>query len=213
LSLGKLFGKMTIPTQDNARFIAQLRRQLGYLERSAALYDSGQVDEAIRIATTIRVLVHDTRNSTSLLSHLGAKTIAFATTAKPEPIPVNVLFQEDLVSFTARGLGAKTDPRDICCHIPVDQWWGQVVHIAGRDAQLTRRSIVLFAANQDGGTHVDEEVSPHGRKLLEGAWVSIWHDPATGEVRPEHHRNHHLVMLRTMAFEILHSPDIRKLAG
>jgi len=101
-SFGKVFGKITTnPPQDLGRLTQQLRRQLGYLERSAARYDSGQLDEGIRIATTIRVLVHDTRNSTSLLSHLGAKSIAFATTAKPEPRPVNVMAQEVLVSFTA----------------------------------------------------------------------------------------------------------------
>jgi len=196
------FGKVT----------QQLRRQLGYLERSAARYDSGQLDEGIRIATTIRVLVHDTRNSTSLLSHLGAKSIALRHHRKARAETRQCHGPRGPGFVYSGGLGAKTDPRHICGYIPVDRWWDQVVHMMGREVQLTRRSIVLFAANQDGGAHVDEEVSPHGRKLLEGAWVSIWHNQASGEQRRERHGNHHLVMLRTMAFEVLHSPDLRKLA-
>jgi hypothetical protein len=48
-------------------FRAHLKRQLGYLERSCASYDSGYKDEAIRIATIIRVLMHNTGATTSLL--------------------------------------------------------------------------------------------------------------------------------------------------
>ena len=38
-------------TEEAARLREQLRRQLGYLERSSALFDSGRRDEAIRLAT------------------------------------------------------------------------------------------------------------------------------------------------------------------
>ncbi len=51
----------------------QLRRQIGFMQRSADMYDNGYDDESIRIATAIRVLVHDTRSSTSLFTMLGVK--------------------------------------------------------------------------------------------------------------------------------------------
>lgn len=70
---------MTIGSKDNKRalsaaeFESQLLQQMRYLERSCRDFDSGAHDEAPRIATTIRVLVHDTPQSTSLLTHLGFK--------------------------------------------------------------------------------------------------------------------------------------------
>lgn len=56
------------------RYDVQLRRQLGFLERSCTTFDAGDADEAIRIAVTLRVLLHDTPQSTSLLTHLGIKS-------------------------------------------------------------------------------------------------------------------------------------------
>lgn len=70
---------MNIGTKGNRRpltaadFEKQLDQQLTYLRRSCATFDEGFHDEAPRIATTIRVLVHDTKSSTSLLTHLGLK--------------------------------------------------------------------------------------------------------------------------------------------
>lgn len=56
-----------------ADFEKSLIQQMTYLERSCRDFDAGHHDEAPRIATTIRVLVHDTPQSTSLLTHLGIK--------------------------------------------------------------------------------------------------------------------------------------------
>jgi hypothetical protein len=52
-----------------------LQRQIGYLKRSCLLYDAGHEDEAQRIAVTLRVLLHDTGASKSLLGQLGAKSV------------------------------------------------------------------------------------------------------------------------------------------
>jgi hypothetical protein len=62
-------------------FEFQLDRQLKFMNRSCADFDKGEYDEAIRIALTIRVLVHDTRQSTSLLTHMGIKeTLSYVDT-------------------------------------------------------------------------------------------------------------------------------------
>ena len=44
-----------------------LREQIGFIERSAAAFDEGHEEEAKRIAVVLRVLLHDTPQSTSLL--------------------------------------------------------------------------------------------------------------------------------------------------
>jgi hypothetical protein len=58
---------------DRTDLIDHLKRQKAFLGRSSHAFDAGAEDEAVRLATVIRVLVHDTPNSTSLLTHLGVK--------------------------------------------------------------------------------------------------------------------------------------------
>jgi hypothetical protein len=64
--------------------VEKLQQQVGFLRRSAALFDDGHQDEAFRLAGAIRTLVHDTGASHSLLGQLGVKdTISFLDTAEP----------------------------------------------------------------------------------------------------------------------------------
>ena len=52
-----------------------LREQISFLRASADSYDSGFKGEAKRLAVIIRVLLHDTHKSTSLMTLLGIKGI------------------------------------------------------------------------------------------------------------------------------------------
>jgi hypothetical protein len=56
------------------RYVELLRRHLRFMQRSADAYDVGFHDDATRIAVSIRVLLHDTRKSTSLLRHSAPPT-------------------------------------------------------------------------------------------------------------------------------------------
>src|SRR4051794_39690166 len=59
--------------RDDAELRRKLAEQLDFLRRSVDLFDAGHESEAIRLAVPIRVLVHDTGKSTSLLQLLGVK--------------------------------------------------------------------------------------------------------------------------------------------
>jgi len=59
--------------RTKADFEAQLGKQRRFLKASCDRFDAGEHDEAVRIATTLRILLHDTKRSTSLLKHLGLK--------------------------------------------------------------------------------------------------------------------------------------------
>jgi hypothetical protein len=59
----------------------QLQQQLGFIERSAILFDEGRREEALRIATALRVIFHHTSHSTSLLRHLKAKKVMVRSAA------------------------------------------------------------------------------------------------------------------------------------
>ncbi|WP_155854560.1 hypothetical protein [Paenarthrobacter nicotinovorans] len=53
--------------------INHLVEQLEFLDSSCSAYDAGAPSEAKRLATTVRVLLHDTKLSTSLMRRLGLK--------------------------------------------------------------------------------------------------------------------------------------------
>ena len=65
--------------KDKRYFKEQLARQLRFMRNSCRLYDEGNKEEAIRIGTSLRVLMRDTTDrkgrplSASLFSHLKAK--------------------------------------------------------------------------------------------------------------------------------------------
>jgi hypothetical protein len=59
-----------------------LAEQLRFLASSGRAFDQGELSESKRIALVIRVLVHDTGASHSLLAQLGIKdTLAWADSA------------------------------------------------------------------------------------------------------------------------------------
>lgn len=168
------------------QFRAQLRQQLAHLQNSTALYDSGQHHEAVRIATTIRILLHDpappkrkgARRSVSLLTHLGVKqTVKLGSVAEPGPVAPDVWALEVLAIP-----GQRPGSQDVRYFLSCDEWWQQTVHVLGPE-QKTRGDIVLFAADQDGGAHIDAEVEPFGSRLREGMWTKVSRDPATRKRR------------------------------
>jgi len=56
-------------------FKLRLREQLEFVSRSAEAFDEGHKQEAVRIATALRVIFHDTKYSTSLVKHLNGGSI------------------------------------------------------------------------------------------------------------------------------------------
>jgi hypothetical protein len=194
-------------------FIEHLRRQLGFLERSCASYDAGYKDEAIRIATIIRVLIHNTRASTSLLKHLNETTInLLSTTTEPSP---------QTISFIGLGImritGGKSDyvPKlgdgpSINASVPVIKWWDQIVMVLNGQ-RISRKDIVLAAANKDGGAHVDAELSAEYKALAkDGAVGSFVYQTQDARVEAPI-QGAHLVSLRQLGYELLHSPELIKL--
>lgn len=70
--------------QTQADLEEHLVEQIQFLESSAASFDSGFESESKRLATTLRVLLHETNRSHSLLDQLGKKaTLKFFDTAYP----------------------------------------------------------------------------------------------------------------------------------
>jgi hypothetical protein len=192
-------------SMSNDRFRKKLREQLTFIETSCTVYDAGNRSEAVRIGTSLRVLLHDTSTSTSLLTHLGAKQVQMLSTC-----PVNVtgpsghppMAFDGLAAFSARGILPKLGMSSTKIELSANEWWEQVVFIAGDG--VTRKIIALAAANKDGGAHVDSDLPQEYERLVEGVWARF----GGGQIA-----DHHLLYLRQMGYEVLNSPKLIALAA
>jgi hypothetical protein len=147
---------------------AHLTEQIGFLEASAAAFDSGFDGEAKRLALTLRVLLHDTTQSHSLLGQLDLKNRQFVDTALKLD-PANRLSHGGLV-FAAIGAPrtryvAMLDDVPTRRLLPFSDWWNAPVFVDQARNVLTREKLVLTAANQDGGGHVDPALDETYYKL------------------------------------------------
>jgi hypothetical protein len=197
-------------------FAAHLTQQLGFLERSAAAFDAGHAQEAIRIGTALRVIFHDTRMSTSLLRHLKAMNVLVRSEAPDRTRQYAHLagkrilgeFSWSLAQYSLEGFCPCTNPSGPHRLIEAPVWWTETfAHMEGID--YSRKLVVLWAANKDGGAHVDDEPVPHYEQLKAAGSIGSIEAPG-GQSIPI--QDAHLIFLRTMAFEVLNSPDLVALA-
>ena len=72
-----LRGFMTKYVQTRDELLDHLKDQIAFMKQSTNSYDNGWEDEAKRLAVAIRLLLHDTPKSTSLLTLLDKKNINF----------------------------------------------------------------------------------------------------------------------------------------
>lgn len=165
----------------------RLRSQLRFLECSAAAFDDGQEDEAVRMAAAARIICSDA-GGTSLLVRSRLHKIDFLSTAD------DVVADKDLGGITrtrvamfgstlttvrlendrTRFEAPLDDPNVTETWMRFSQWWRQPV-LTGDPVRLmnpaarkpaTRRDLVTWLANTDGGAHVDGGLDPEYDDLL-----------------------------------------------
>jgi hypothetical protein len=156
--------------QSKSELQSHLREQLGFIIKSCREYDGGDFTEAKRIATSIRVLLHDTKHSKSLFSQLGLKAIGFLNTAVPiadgEKHAILGLLQTRITVNDNLTLSGRHHP--LLSFRPegwppakkrlFPDWWNQIVLTDTESRGFSRRSLVMAVANTDGGAHVDPEL-------------------------------------------------------
>lgn len=149
--------------------------QLGFLIDACERFDAGEEHYEKPIATALRVLLHDTRNSHSLLEQLGRIGPAgWLDTAGPVSA-LNIMSQNNLATlspntgtYLALLDGWQPGPREaresafgrivnqsVGRTLPFDEWWDMAVVRDSKWEHFSRRDLVLIVANQDGGAHVD----------------------------------------------------------
>ena len=164
-----------------------LREQYEFLNLSAASFDAGFEAEAKRLAVALRVLLHDTASSTSLLGQLGVKDrIKYVDTAL-RLNPSNLLTTNGLaVLATTTGEPAKwRAPLDSLAQprqhpdATFASWWTSAVTKDQDGEMWNRKELVLALANRDGGAHVDPALDERYLRLAHEntmGWIEVTPD-------------------------------------
>lgn len=165
---------------------ADLVEQLTFLRSSCDAFDRGTLPESKRIAVAIRVLVHDTPHSRSLLSQLGRKTSLRWADSAP------VLDSDPTVAARSPGLtGMGATPQGIAFlsrdadqissspftrHVDFEEWWVRPVILDSKGIRFSRKQLVLALANKDGGAHIDR---------LQASTFALIHENSAGWIRTD----------------------------
>ena len=168
--------------QSKQELLRHLEDSIGFLKASATAFDAGFLGEAKRLATTIRVLAHDTTQSKSLLGLVGYKSgMGFLDTAY-DFNPKNLMNHHGLVGLKI-GAGESGYWAPLGERIHANQnryvffpdWWNKVVIVDSAKAKFCRRDLVLALSNKDGGAHVDPTLDEDYANLTRNnsvGWVS-----------------------------------------
>lgn len=195
--------------QSRVELLRHLQEQVAFLRLSAAAFDAGATAEAKRLAVQVRTLVHDTKQSKSLLGQLGFRnTKRFLSTA-------NVEQPGNLVPFTGL-VGFRMSRAEISYYAPLElgtnrprryvlfaEWWNECV-IDDRTSRFNRRDLVLALANKDGGAHVDAE--------LEQPYAELSRNNSIGWMAHDRHGHRDLAgvelySVRQIAYEVILSVE------
>jgi hypothetical protein len=192
----------------------QLQRHISFIKRSCSFYDQGDKEEALRIAVSLRVLFHDTSKSTSLLKHLenkeNVRILSTFGVKNPDPLKwksVPVISIPFLIDVSKHSIGPLLDRSRSIDFINIDAWWSEVVMICGES--YSRNDIILSAANQDGGAHVDSNPNYKTTQLKDG--VLKFDATINGVKQTIPLVDSHFPLLRQFGYEILNSPEIMQL--
>ena len=181
-------------TRPYEELLEKLRSQVRFVERSCEDFDSGHFDEGVRLAVTIRVLVHDTGSSASLLGQLGVKhALRYEDTSMNREVITpdgrRIIVQGHLGLVVAEfsrpdgGSKARFVPPLDCADGPMrnnppglfDEWWQRPFLTPTQGLELSRRQPVLDVAHKEGGAHVDASTTTY--RAFEAGRASILGSP------------------------------------
>jgi hypothetical protein len=189
----------------------QLQTQFRLIESACRSYDDGLQEAALQIAVALRVLIHETSQSHSLLGQLSLRDSVKLLSTIPELEPAAKVANNVLTETITFGVGIgpfgfapDLESPPYKNYISVEDWWSQVVHEFRQ--KFSRKDIVLKAANEDGGAHIKPNPSQK-TVLLRGSLGTLTTITSRGTLKREL-RNAHFPLIRQFAFEVLNSPDL-----
>lgn len=160
----------------------ELATQLRKLEALSILYDQGEDHFAMDIATVLRKLFHETGKSKSLLGQLNHRnpnlfdTVATWTQGNPNlgMAPVSgmafaMAIQDGVRVFEVWRPAFR--PPGEALFTEFETWWTKTLFYDEHGVAFTRKSLVGWACDQDGGAHVDPKLDQEYFRLTrEGSY-------------------------------------------
>lgn len=168
--------------QSEESLVEHLTEQVSFLCTSHKSFDDGFEGEAKRIAHILRVLLHDTRRSFSLLRQLGIlEQFMYRDTSIPwfeqnSNGPVDGLTRMVISTEYVKPQAPLDDLSGAYsnCLKNFPNWWSQPVIRDNNDFVFTRRDLILNVANTDGGSHVDPALDAQYSALTRDNSMGWW---------------------------------------
>lgn len=200
-------------------YFDSLEEQIDFLVNACKMFDQGDFKYAKQLATHVRVLVHDTSQSTSLLNLIGRKdSMRFCSTAS---FPKNAVFFLGLVNPASRLMIDNQDNQKVeHTFIPnlnenagqskkwvdFDTWYQQKI-LVSNPTHFTRNEMITFVANKDGGAHIDPYVSEKYYTIAKGTGSMLYATSRPIDEAPyqqgEPYKNLHFATIRQIAHELI----------
>lgn len=205
----------------------KLEQAVELLKLSCEQFDKGNVVAAVQIATQLRVLVHDTAQSHSLLQQLGIKDSLQYTDSSIKHRGISFLHLENmsnqvisvsdsiyaglLIRKMANGDREhfptldfapllETNLRD-SAHVDFETWYTGQMMFECLGLKMTRRDIICTLANKEGGAHVDLRYSDAYKYFKEPTMLDITINGRQACFR----QNPVYVSVRQIAWEVMES--------
>lgn len=165
---------------------AMLREQILLLTSYADLYDAGQRAFAKPMAASLRLLIHHSGNSISLLQQLGLRQGRFYAVVK-NVSPMNLLTECNLLVTHFTGNGAHhvawTAPLGMRQRLSFPEWWSAPVLKGHGGITMCRRDVIRAVADTDGGAHVEPGLEKVYHQFRTGellGWRVVSNEMGTG---------------------------------
>ena len=180
----------------------RLEEQIWLLHIMIKNYDSWEKIVAINIATILRTLLHDSKNSVSLFSLLGLKKRKFFDLSH-DPIGWELTYSLLTYCFLWETSAMSLPNLDSCWEwklLNFDLWWNNVVIQDIYCNMFSRKDLILNLTNKDWGTHIAQEIPGKYYALTRNnsIWFIIGWYPAV---------DIHCISIRHIAHEVLKTLD------
>lgn len=180
--------------------------QLSFIQSSIQQFDKGIENEARRIATSLRVMFHETSRSHSLIKQTGLKHNFLLWSSGGLYTPSNLLSSWVLLELEVNESGLYYKPLSTnnirTFFLGYEDWWNEIIFDDKKNV-FTRKDIVRYVANQDGGAHVDMKLDEKYAELVKHNSLG-WTDGDGNPVK----NNPAYVAIRQIAKEVLVSQNI-----
>lgn len=200
--------------------IDKIKEQIQLLQLNAENFDKGLFITSLYMATTVRVLFHDTGTSVSLIKQLcdidgrDKNTFEMITTKKQHKQGELVLIGDGLFDLSLSNMGFWCNPffeKAQQTKVPFSNWWDEEVVKNVENGYespiwLSRKEVITLHANKEGGAHVDvirnEKITSLSKK--ESLGFTSYYTNLQGEnIEQEAKIDSKRATIRQICFEVL----------